>query len=201
MCGYGSVYHSAITMNRTARNYFMLAGAVLLIIVIGCLLFIGGEKFGGTSDMQFGSDVTTPSDYVVPPMEAGYTNEQFRFSLTLPQGVTAAQLPFDGKGTAVVLQDASGNGIQIYVTENVGDTRVLREADIKRQIPDMQVTGVQAVEIGENNTGVAFLSDNEAYNGASREVWFVFNGNLYQISTYARLDNLLQAMFGTWKFY
>jgi hypothetical protein len=28
-----------------------------------------------------------------------------------------------------------------------------------------------------------------------------FPGNLYQISTYARLDPLLQAMFGTWKFF
>lgn len=37
--------------------------------------------------------------------------------------------------------------------------------------------------------------------GASHEVWFVFRENLYQISTCARLDNLLQEMFSTWSFF
>jgi len=65
----------------------------------------------------------------------------------------------------------------------------------------MQVTGVQPVEIGDDYTGVAFRSDNPAFGGASREVWFVFHGNLYQISTYEHLDSLLQTMFSTWKFF
>lgn len=179
----------------------MLAAVMLIVVVIGWLVFLDGAKFLATPENPFGSYNSVEGDYVVPPMEADYTNEQFRFALTLPQGFTATQLPFDGKGTPVVLQDVAGNGIQIYVTENVGNVRVLREQDIKKQIPDMQVLNAQEVEVGNDHKGLAFLSDNEAYGGASREVWFVFQGNLYQISTYARLDNLLQAMFTTWKFF
>jgi hypothetical protein len=58
----------------------------------------------------------------------------------------------------------------------------------------------QLVEVGPNYVGLAFKSDNQAFDGASREVWFVFRGNLYQISTYAWLDPLLQAIFKTWQF-
>ncbi len=44
------------------------------------------------------------------------------------------------------------------------------------------------------------MSDNPAFAGASREVWFVFNTNLYQISTYTEFDELLKGLFGTWQF-
>ncbi len=188
-------------MNRKVSNIFLVVGVGLFIAAMGWFIISDAGKFTGITGLEFGSDNNTESNYVVPPMEADYQNEQFRFSLKLPQGFTATQLPHDGKGTPVVLQDAAGNGIQIYVTENVGDVRVLTERDIKSEIPDMQVTDAQEVEIGADHKGVAFMSDNEAYNRASREVWFIFNGNLYQISTYAHLDNLLQAMFSSWQFY
>lgn len=189
-------------MNTDARNNFIVVGAVLLIIAIGWFVFSDGAKFGCTSGIRFlGAANVAESDYVVPPMERDYKNERFRFSLKLPQGFTAAELPFDGDGTPIVLQDVAGNGIQIYVREAEGNPRNLTEGQIRASIPDMQVSGAQVVEIGENNKGVAFMSDSPEFGGASREVWFYFGGNLYQVSTYARLDNLLQAMFGSWQFY
>lgn len=189
-------------MKLKTRTHYLIIAVILFVLVIGVLVFLDRTSSLNAVDTNFlDSDSSVESDYVVPPMEVDYQNEQFRFSLMLPEGFTAAQLPYDGKGTPVVLQDALGNGIQIYVTENVGNTKVLRAHDIIKQIPDMKVTNVQEVEIGNNHSGVAFKSDNEAYGGASREVWFIFNGDLYQISTYERLDNLLKNMFVTWKFY
>ncbi|HWO07475.1 MAG TPA: hypothetical protein VNM40_02730, partial [Candidatus Paceibacterota bacterium] len=101
----------------------------------------------------------------------------------------------------ILLQNSAGEGIQIYITPQPGAPNSLTAADVRASIPDMEVTNEQVVEIGTGNTGVAFISDNEAFGGASREVWFYFRGHLYQISTYAHLDPLLQAMFGTWKFF
>lgn len=45
-----------------------------------------------------------------------------------------------------------------------------------------------------------FQSDNPAFDGASREVWFVYNDYLYQISAYAEFDEFLKELFGTWQF-
>lgn len=185
-----------------------------IIIAVGILLALAGGAWfvfsgGGMVDFDMGSisprligdAAAIESDYVVPPMEGDYRNETYKFSLTMPEGFSTAELPNDDTGDAIVLQDAGGNGIQIYITPLDDDRKILTAADIRRDIPDMQVENVQEVEIGRDHRGVAFLSDNEAFGGASREVWFVFHGNLYQISTYTHLDPLLQAMFGTWKFF
>ncbi len=184
------------------RNAYGVAAALVCIAVLALLLWKLSGARPDTGSVRFvGAVGAMESDYVVPPMERDYQNEQFRFSLKLPQGFTATELPFDGEGTPVVLQDAQGNGIQIYVREVEGNPRNLTEAQIRTSIPDMKMENAQAVEIGENSSGVAFMSDSPDYGGASREVWFYFGGNLYQVSTYARLDNLLQAMFSSWQFF
>jgi hypothetical protein len=71
---------------------------------------------------------------------------------------------------------------------------------IRADIPDMVIVDTETVEIGTDRMGLAFKSDNEAFDSASREVWFVFGGYLYQISTYERLDPVLKELFATWQF-
>ena len=183
----------------------IIIAAILLVLVgVGVWYFLSsGFVMSGTSiSPKMVASSAAPSTYVVPAFEGEeYKNDKYRFSLALPEGFKPQELENDAGGQTVVLQDAEGNGIQIYITPYAEDVKVLTADDVRASISDMQVTEEQPVEIGADYKGVAFMSDNEAFGGASREVWFVFRGNLYQISTYARLDNLLQAMFGTWKFY
>lgn len=149
-----------------------------------------------------GAAASPEISYTVPPLGDIYKNDEFRFSLSLPEGFTAREFAEEGAtGKTVILEDVKGNGIQILVTPFPSAPQDLTADMVKQDIPDLEVTDVQAVEVGANSRGIAFKSDNSAFGGASREVWFVFRGNLYQISTYARLDTFLQAMFGTWKFF
>jgi len=136
--------------------------------------------------------------YTVPALTKPYTNDKYKFSLTLPEDFKASESSVDGKDT-IVFQNAKSEGIQIAISP-YDDIKTLTAEMIEREIPDMKILDTQPVEIGSNYKGVAFKSDNEAFSGASREVWFVFKGNLYQISTYERFDELLKAMFGTWDF-
>lgn len=177
--------------------------AIFLVLFIGVAWFLLKDGvpsgFGEVrpSALNFGSGA-----YEGPPLSADYTNSVFGFSLDTPEGFTVGELPPDENGAqAIVIQNDLGEGIQIYITPFPDDRRVLTEADIRADIPDMQIKSVEKVEIGPDHLGVAFLSDNEAFGGDSREVWFVYKKNLYQISTYARLDSLLKAMFSTWSFY
>ncbi len=192
-------------MDSGRRNRAIIIIIIFLVIVGGWLVLSRGGglvdfTLGDISPRILGAGPVIATDYVVPAMGDMYTNRTYGFSLQMPEGFVAAELPSDGTGSAITLQDAGGQGIQIYITPDVGDARVIRGRDVKSQIPDMEVSNEQEVEIGNDHRGVAFMSDNEAFGGKSREVWFVFKGDLYQISTYARLDPLLQAMFGTWKF-
>lgn len=150
----------------------------------------------GLAYWMFNSSVEVEREpFVVPPMGEQYTNETYGFSATLPQGFAAREM--EGM---VILENQTGEGIQIAITPTDEDIPSLSAERIQVDIPDMAVREPQIVEIGESRTGLAFKSDNEAFNGASREVWFVFRGNLYQISTYEYLDPLLQAIFQTWQF-
>jgi len=100
--------------------------------------------------------------------------------------------------------------VQIVISPYGPDTDIT-EAMIHSDIPELKISDAQELLIGEGRKGLAFMSDNPAFcaspepcvkegNGKSREVWFVFGGNLYQISTYAEQDEFLKRLFGTWQF-
>ncbi len=130
-----------------------------------------------------------------------YANDTYQFSLSMPDGFTVHESPADEDGiTTILLQNESGDGIQIRVTPGASGARTLSADDIRAAIPDLTIEHPEPVALGTEYEGVAFLSDNDAFDGASREVWFYFRGNLYQISTYARLDGLMKAVFSTWTF-
>lgn len=142
-----------------------------------------------------------------------YTNYTLGFSVAMPKDFASSEIPGDpsagsGQATTILIQNKKGDGIQIVVTP-LGETMMELTPDrIRADIPDMKMSDIEVLRVEGPSaagqvtyTGVAFKSDNEAFDGDSREVWFPFNGHLYQISTYARLDPLLKSMFATWKFF
>ncbi len=124
-----------------------------------------------------------------------YTNEAYSFSFTTPPGYTVHETE-----DVVTVENTTGDGIQILLTPVDEDIPVMTAERIRADIPDLVIADTETVEIGPDRLGLAFKSDNEAFDGASREVWFVFNGFLYQISTYERLDSVLKSIFNSWKF-
>lgn len=178
-----------------AKANLIAAVFILIICVAGLHFLMRGGKEVAPSPLSFGST------YVGKPPSETYQNAALGFSIEMPEGFHAQEFPLDeNAGRTIILQNDSGEGIQIYAVAYPEDIQTLSLEDIRAAIPDMRVNDEQVVQIGANYTGISFKSDNEAFNGDSREVWFVYRGTLYQISTYARLDGLLQAMFATWKF-
>lgn len=179
---------------NTRRNVIFAAIVLLIIAGLGMwFAFVGDTRPKGLAN---------DGSYAGAPLTKEYRNETFKFSLSMPEGFSAGELPVDEVGgNAVVLQDSVGDGLQIYIVPAGSNERVLTEENVRAAIPDIQIRETEIIEIGREHRGLAFLSDNEAFEGDSREVWFYFRGNLYQISTYARLDTLLKAMFATWVFY
>lgn len=128
-----------------------------------------------------------------------YHNAKHRFSFKYPSGFAVRESAVSG-GESLTVENSSAEGFQIYITpfDETGDITVER---IKHDVPDLNVADPRPLLIGASSgKGLAFISDNPAWEGKSREVWFVYRGSLYQISTYARLDTLLQSVFGTWTF-
>lgn len=173
----------------------------LLLLAAGIAVVAGGAF--ALSQHSAAPAAPAEAPYTVPPLTKSYSNDSYNFSLKMPESFDATKFGGDQGGTTIVLQDKENNGIQIVVTpfdEDTGGGYLLTEERIKQDVPDLRMSEAQPLEVGSNYTGLAFKSDNAAFGGASREVWFVFRGNLYQISTYARLDDLLKQIFATWQF-
>lgn len=175
----------------------VIATLVVCGVVGGVWFFVArGTPQNTNRPTEISGDV-----YTGAPLSVSYRNETYQFELSMPEGFSVSELPSDeAGGTAVLIQDGQGEGVQIYIVPAGDETELSAEA-IQEALPGLVLENPETVEIGQEYRGVAFRSDNEAFGGASREVWFYFRGNLYQISTYARLDTLLKAMFATWRFF
>lgn len=218
------------TKNRTAKNtekntdqrirrlHIGLAVCVLCLIGLLAYLFIfndgrrSGDAAAGLN--AFGKNRSGADDAgnrsafsanFSDPKEA-YENKEYGFSLKLPEGFKPRESKM-GDTSTIVLENEKAEGIQIMISpfdENElavdGGKKAVTKDMILRDIPDMQIREEQPIEIGDNYMGLAFKSDNESFDGSSREVWFVFKGHLYQVSTYEKFDDLLKAMFVTWQF-
>jgi hypothetical protein len=173
-----------------------LLAVLMILVVVAIVVYIGWRP------VQRG-EALPPVDYSTALLTKPYQNDTFKFSLSTPENFEVRQLADDGSGATTLLIESAdrADGVQIIVSPFDEALTVLTEERIKQDVPDMMITDSQRVEIGDSHTGLAFKSDNEAFDGASREVWFVFRGNLYQISTYERLDPLLKKIFSTWKFF
>lgn len=189
-------------------------GIILVLVVVGVGGYFGYQRFVA-GDTQSN---TKDTPYTLPALTKNYTNSDYGFSLKMPEGFEARTIHDDASGSESIMLEGSRDsansttstdsvqagsgpvGIQILITPFDEDIVVLDAARIHQDLPALSITDEQVVEVGPTNKGLAFKSDNDAFGGASREVWFVYKGHLYQISTYQRLDSLLQAIFGTWEF-
>ena len=177
-----------------------------------------GQSFSFTdlgnifSDGAFGNASTTSAGTVTNIAQVSfgdlshtYQNQSYHFSINYPNGYTVSNVndPSAG-GSTILIQDDSTNGdagIQIFISPYTDPDTDITPDFITQNAPDVTVNDPQVVAMSAGGgKGLAFESNNAAFGGASREVWFIYNGNLYQISTYLQYGNLLQAMMGTWKF-
>lgn len=167
----------------------------------------GGAAALGQGEFSFASQngslaARGPITPAPTDLDQTYTNDVFGFVFKYPSTYTASSLgpTVADTGDTILVQNNKGSGFQIVITPFDEEVSELTEARVRQDIPDMKMEGVMPVLLGANGKGLAFASDNEAFDGASREVWFVYKGYLYQISTYLKDDPLLQAVFGTWQF-
>ncbi len=172
-----------------------IVAAIIVLLLIGAGIYYFEKKPPRVVQLP-------PVDYSTVLLTKPYQNDQLKFSLSIPGNFEARQLADDGLGATTILLESTdrADGVQIIVSPFDEDLHELTAERIKLDVPGLAISDPQPVEIGENYKGLAFKSNNEAFDGASREVWFVFRGNLYQISTYDRLDPLLKKIFSTWKF-
>lgn len=182
----------------------LISIAIVVLILIAISLYKSVTSLSTISNSPSAPSEDAP--VVVGELSERYTNDKYAFSFSYPKGYTVRlmQDPERDNASVILVQNASTSvGFQIHIESTGEGFTELTKERIQTDLPGMLIKDPQEVVMGDDKNagkGIAFLSDDAAFGGNSREVWFVFNRNLYQIRTYAKYDPLLQAVLTSWKF-
>lgn len=126
-----------------------------------------------------------------------YKSEAYKFSLFYPNSLSVKEYKESGGAQTITFSDdKEENSFQIFVLP-FKESQVT-EKRFKMDIPSGVIKEPVDVMI-DNTRATAFFSTN-AVMGDTREVWFIKNGFLYEVTTYKELDNWLAGIMQSWKF-
>lgn len=127
-----------------------------------------------------------------------YSNSTFGFSLVYPKELSVTEYDEPGGAKTIVFQKGEEMyGFQIFVTPY--EKKEITKERIKSDIPSGIIKDPIEVVIGEGINALAFLSSNTAM-GETREVWFIKDGNLFEVTTYKAQDSWLADILKTISF-
>ena len=134
-----------------------------------------------------------------PPIVGGkkfYKSFLLRFSILFPKDLSVKEYD-EGAGSLIVFEDAAGEkGFQVYVVPY--DKEKISKEQFTMDVP----SGVmeEPTEIVIDGTHAAMFLSKNAILGDTREVWFIKNGFLYEVTTYKALDTWLANIMKSWRF-
>jgi hypothetical protein len=192
-----------------SRARWLLAVGTLLVAGVAISLlsvratFLSGKAHDEASYISVPPSVPgTAATPTAVPQQAqrrgqSYRNTSYRFELTYPLGLTAREYNEARGALTIAFEDPEGTkGFEVYVvpytepTISAAQFRMDEPSGVIQQRTDVVIDGVRATMFFGNN-GIM---------GDTREVWFINEGFLYEVTTYKALDAWLSEIMTTWKF-
>lgn len=134
-----------------------------------------------------------------------YTNQKYGFSFEYPEEMNITEFE-EAEGDMVLAQISKKEPMpndnawfQIFISPFDEEGPMTAER-IGRDLPEMMVEEPQNVITGKDNISALIFFSQEPGMNKTREVWFVHNKYLYQVSTYAELDEMIGKVTGSWSF-
>jgi hypothetical protein len=150
----------------------------------------------GQSANKLRSGRAEPSD---TDGQAIYTNTHYGFSIKYPLDFVETEYPEGADALTIVFQKTGeeSKGFQIFVIP-YPETQISQER-IKTDLKGAPMKNVTEVILPGNIRAVHFNSVAPII-GDSSEVWFIHNGYLFEVTTYAALDTWLAGVLATMQF-
>lgn len=145
------------------------------------------------------SSLNASNDQTIPAIANKYSDPKYHFTFSYPDGFKVRTINTDNY-YIVVVENGHDSTIGFQLAISLSPTPTLGQNELRAIAGSLAIKDPQMVTVGAGSGGIAFVSDNQSFGGNSREVWFVYDGNLYQISTYMKNDALLRAVLGSWNF-
>jgi hypothetical protein len=194
------------------KSFIGIVVLIALFIILYYVFSIFSPAQSRTASWQlFGTGIATEEGTttaavarIAPEDSLAYTNEQYGFSLFYPSELQVREYAEAGGARTISFEDTSGAyGFQIYVTPYGEDTvsperfRLDVPSGVMKEPTDIVIDGTQATMFWSTN----------AVMGDVREVWFIYPepgrgapSFLYEVTTYADLDQWLSQIMQSWEF-
>jgi hypothetical protein len=125
-----------------------------------------------------------------------YRNTQYHFSLFYPQDLKVTEYDEGNGAHTTIFEKDYNTGFQIFVSPD--GERQVSAVRFKMDEPSGVMESPQQITIN-GVPATAFFGANDVM-GDTREVWFIKNGLLYEVTTYQVLDSWLAEIMKTWAF-
>lgn len=183
---------------------------IITAIVVAAIILIGGyfyftKDFNSTS--EFGNlDLYTSNLITAPQYETEvsketsprYTHENPNFSFNYPESFAVSNFP-ENNGEIVLVQRAEDKvGLQIFITAFDEPASALTASRVTSEIPGIQIQDAREILFGDERVGITFINTTNAE--PTREVWFVKNGHLFQVTATATFQSALEKIMSTFQF-
>ena len=140
--------------------------------------------------------ITSSLELKVPPEMRPYKSLIFRFFLFYPDDLKVKEYTGGSDSTITFNNEKTGKGFQIFVIPYKEDK--ITPEQFKKDLPSGVVENPTEILIDGLNATMFYGKD--ATMGDTREVWFIKNGFLYEVTTYKDLDAWLSSIMQTWRF-
>lgn len=177
----------------------LISALILLLTAAAFLFFYKDAPLQPASNTPLVATTTPDSTEArrAPDGWREYRNTAYHFSLLYPEELEVKEYPEKGNAITITFQNVKKQeGFQIFIVPYEG-TQVSEER-FRQDLPSGARADLTDVAI-DGATGAAFYSAN-AVLGETREVWFVYNGFLYEATTLKSLDTWLEKIMQTWEF-
>ncbi|HEX5774956.1 MAG TPA: hypothetical protein VFY28_03295 [Candidatus Paceibacterota bacterium] len=181
------------------RILFIAVGVVLIAVVgIGIYMKTRGPDAPPVFAPLGGSTETPDAGPRTPPAgHQEYRNDRYHFSLFYPEAISPTEYQEKGNAFTVTFEgEGDAHFFQVFILPYKESQ--ITPARLKRDIP----TGVvreQTPIVIDGASATMFYSTN-AILGDTREVWFIRDGYLYEVTTTREQDAWLSTVMATWKF-
>jgi hypothetical protein len=197
------------------KIYYIAIISVFIIVSAAVVVRIVGRGHNDVSGDTAGETriESNPLEIEVPPVSAEanveykdperktktFTHPSYHFSVDYPDTLRVVSFDEGGQGETILFYHPTdpNTGFQVYVSPYNGKPP-LTAKKIREMQPFTRVSEPQPVSIDGEQAVLFWSVSPEA--GATREVWFVHNGFLYSVTTYANLDAWLSQIMATWRF-
>ena len=186
----------------------IIIGIIIIALAVFAFIKFFGKESQNTQNTQE-TGVVVVNDVV--PGEVKKLDEEnntfihkgYGFSLNFPINMTASNFK-EGDGEQIIFQGDNGDWFQMYVSPWDEDEDI-SVARIKQDLPELVISNPQRVVLGPKQAegigpnALIFYSQDSGL-GETREIWFIYESNLYQVTTYKRLDAMVGKILSTLEF-